>query len=146
MDNAQYSVFEGVFQKHARPLLERLRQDLLAMGFADLTQVELVDHDFCRGLGFSCEANPDRYVEFMLEDGHEYGFEGVGLTMSCSIFGTGQVWAPGNYTDSVSIATTEQLIERLASFPQEDMPARIVREWERVQLVHNPELRQVPAG
>lgn len=131
MNNAEYEVFEVPFREAARPLLEQLRQRLTDAGRGPFTEVDIVDKDVDRGLGFDSVENPEKeFVELMLHDGAESGYEGVGLSMSCSSYALGQVWAPGNYTTDVGATTVEELIDRLKSLDVGAATESILSEWD----------------
>jgi len=136
MTNEEYLPFEVAFQATARPLLEALRQKLTEQGAGPFTEIDVVDKDVSRGLGFDPAGggSPDEFtpfVELMLEDGGEHGYEGVGLVMNCSIYFSGQVWAPFNYTESVGMSTPEQVVERiLQEFDPSEIAISCLKEWE----------------
>lgn len=124
MTNDEYVVFEKPFRELAMPLMERLRQTLIEAGsFGDMDPVDVVDKDISRGLGFQSKDVPDFFVDLMLEDGAEHGYEGVGLIMSASIWSDGVVWSPGNYTEDVSITSDEGLKQR---FDEVDFSALVL--------------------
>lgn len=129
MNDAQYTRFEEPFREVARPLMEKLREVLAEMGKGPFTDVAVVDLDVDRGLGFESEDDPDIFVQLMLVDGDEHGYDGVGLNMTCSIMAGGQVWCPGNYTSSVGSRTVEELVERLASFDPGEVALAISSHW-----------------
>ncbi|MDO9099706.1 MAG: hypothetical protein Q7V53_03030 [Caldisericota bacterium] len=129
MNNDQYTAFETPFRATARPLIERLRELLTEMGHGPFNDVAVVDLDVDRGLGFEAVDDPEQYVQLMLLDGDEYGYEGVALNMTCSIVPGGQVWAPGNFTSSVGMTTVEALLERLATFEPGEAALAISSHW-----------------
>jgi len=133
MNNSQYKAFEAVFEEVARPLLERVRSSLAAHGYDCLSEIVPVDHDVSRGIGFLHTSDDDLYVELMLEDGDAHGFEGVAPLLTCSIFLSGQVWAPYNFTQDVGIVDPAGIAERMESFDPAEVALLIAREWNRVQ-------------
>lgn len=113
MTNEEYERFEAPFRELAMPVLEELRKVLHESGeFGQMTPVAVVDHDVSRGLGFSAEDDPELFVDLMLMDGAEYGYEGVGLMMTASTAGGGVIWSPGNFTDEVNILSPDGLKPR----------------------------------
>lgn len=140
MKNDAYEVFEKPFLEVARSLMEQLRQRLIEMGQGPFTEVDLVDHDASRGLGFLevDQADPQQAfaVELILNDGDELGFQGVGLVLNCSQYPSGQVWAPGNYTPEVGMTDPQEVVERMNTmFDVNSIAQGIVHEWERIMMV-----------
>jgi len=135
MHNDQYSEFEAVFLPLARGKLAELAAELVndvANGFAP---IEVLDQDVQRGLSITewdPAADPS-FIDLILTDGDEYGFEGVGLVLNCSVFASGQVWAPGNYTEDVGTLDKEELARRLLSLPVSQVADQIRQEWARVR-------------
>lgn len=135
MKEAQYREFEAVFQPLARAKLQELVQALQGEVPDGFGPIELLDHDVQRGLivcGQGRQEDPP-YIELVLTDGDEYGFEGVGLVLNCSLFATGQVWAPGNFSKDVGTLDTKELASRLQAMPVAEVADRIRQEWARVQ-------------
>lgn len=133
MTNDEYLVFENPFRELAMPLLEQLRKTLIEAGYGDLDPVEVVDKDISRGLGFQSPTEPDLFVELMLEDGGEHGYEGVGLNMLASIWGDGVVWSPGNYTEDVSITAMDELKRRFDEFDLGAITLLAMQAWDRTR-------------
>lgn len=140
MTNKEYLVFEKPFHKLAYPIMERLKLKLGQLTNETFGDVFETDHDVSRGLAFMVETKdgveidadkPIKQVEMILVDGCESDFEGVGLRMECSIFWSGCVWQPGNYTSDVSITTINELNGRLVNLDRNiDLVALdIVTEW-----------------
>lgn len=73
-------------------------------------------------------------MEIRLTDGDEYGFDGVGLVLECSTYMSGQVWAPGNFTEDVGMTNPDEVEVRLIQFPAEDVANCIKAEWARIAL------------
>lgn len=139
MDNATYSLFEAPFRDAARPLLEQLRDALVARGLGPFAEVLEIDRDNERGLGFNSLEDPDQFVDLMLTDHELQGAEGVGLVLTCSIYGSGQVWAPGNFTDGFSMASVEEVLDRLRNnFGPGEIADRIAQEWARMATTQAP--------
>jgi hypothetical protein len=135
MNDALYGVFETQFRAAAIPLVEQLRQRLTDLGLGPFTPVDIVDRDVERGLGFASVLDPGiEFFDLMLHDGDEYGYEGVSLAGYCSIYGSGQVWAPANYTSAVGIVDASELARRLADMDLQAMASDISAEWSRVRL------------
>ena len=133
MDNDAYTRIETPFREAAKPLMEQLRTALLAQGLGPFTEVEEIDRDIERGLGFSCTDNPDQFVDLMLTDNDTHGAEGVGLILTCSVYGSGQVWAPGNFTEDFAMTSADEVLERLSTqFEPGEIADRVSREWERM--------------
>lgn len=138
MKNDAYEVFEKPFLEVARPLMEQLRQRLLVMGQGPFTEVDLIDHDVSRGLGFQeVDQSSSQHaldLELILNDGDELGYEGVGLVLNCSEYLSGQVWAPGNYTPEVGMTDPQAVVERLSTmFDVNTIAQDVVQEWERIR-------------
>ena len=131
MTDSQYLAFEVAFREAALPRLQALRALLLDNGAADLSEIEGIDHDVSRGLGFVSQGNPHRFVELMLEDGGEHGFEGVSVVMNCSISLSGQIWAPFNFTEEVGISDPSGIEQRMALLEVSSVADAIRAEWDR---------------
>lgn len=132
MENAEYISFETPFREAARPLMQQLRDALTARGLGPFTEIEVVDQDIARGLGFNCSADPEQFVDLMLTDNDTHGDEGVGLILTCSTYASGQVWAPGNYTDEFALTHPDQVVERLSmQFDPAEIADRVASEWAR---------------
>lgn len=136
MRNEEYEDFERPFREAARPILEALREALISKGLGPLSEIEVLDFDIDRGLGFASE-DPDKtghFVHLVLADGEDRGYEGVGLLMTCSIFPNGQIWAPGNYSMQVGAITVDDLIARLGRLANgvQDYAIAVEREWKAV--------------
>lgn len=130
MDNAAYTPFEEAFREAATPLLEQLKEALGQRGFGPFSKIEIIDRDIERGLGFQGISNSDHFVDLMLTDGDVHGFEGVSLMLACSVFGSGCVWAPENYTERVGMTTTTAVTERLHThFDASEIADRVGQEW-----------------
>ncbi len=135
MHNDQYCEFEAVFLPLARGKLAELAAELVndvANGFAP---IEVLDQDVQRGLSIT-EWDPaaePAFIDLILTDGDEYGYEGVGLILNCSVFASGQVWAPGNYTEDVGTLDKDELARRLQSLPVAEVAGHIRQEWARVR-------------
>ncbi|MDZ4130904.1 MAG: hypothetical protein U1E02_43045 [Hydrogenophaga sp.] len=129
MTNDEYLGFEGPFRELAKPLMEQLRKTLSEAGYGEMEPVEVVDKDISRGLGFQSTTQPDLFVELMLEDGGEHGYEGVGLYMIASIWGDGVVWSPGNYTEDVAITSVEELRQRFDEVDVGSIALLSMRAW-----------------
>lgn len=153
MDSERYGVFEFHFREAALPILEELRASLKRRGFSS-SEIEVVDHDVSRGLAF--EVSPatnsaapapmaSRYIELTLEDGDVHGYEGVGLVLSCSIYASGQIWAPGNFTAEVGIESPERIADRFMSFDAESIADAAIREWDAVGAREAAEEQDKPA-
>jgi hypothetical protein len=132
MRNEEYEDFERPFREAARPILEAL----ISKGLGPLSEIEVLDFDIDRGLGFASE-DPDKtglFVHLVLADGEDRGYEGVGLLMTCSIFPNGQIWAPGNYSMQVGAITVDDLIARLGRLANgvQDYAIAVEREWKAV--------------
>ncbi len=139
MDNDAYTQIETPFREAAKPLMAQLRTELLTRGSGPFSEVEEIDRDIERGLGFSCTDNPDQFVDLMLTDNDSHGAEGVGLILTCSVYGSGQVWAPGNFTEDFAMTSAEEVLERLSHhFDSSEIADRISREWERLADAHQP--------
>lgn len=131
MTNDEYVVFEKPFLELARPLMERLRQTLTDAGtYGEMDLVEVVDKDVARGLSFQSKEEPDLFVELMLEDGGEHGYEGVGIHMCASIFADGVIWAPGNFSEDVSITETDELARRFADVDSASLALLASQAWD----------------
>lgn len=134
MNNTQYQPFFDKFTPLAKQNLEQLAA-LMARRFDwKLTPIEPVDHDVERGFGFAVEGEPMLFVELLLKDGDEHGYEGVGLMLSCSDRPAGSVWAPGNNTEDVGTLESEELERRLADFDCSTIAESIQQEWLDVQV------------
>lgn len=133
MNNRQYKVFEAPFLAVARPLMEQLRSALQERGFEALSEIVTVDHDVSRGIGFVDTTDDDLYVELMLEDGDAHGYDGVAPVLNCSVFLSGQVWAPENFTENVGITRPEGIVERFQHFDPYEVAHRVALEWDRVR-------------
>ncbi len=148
MTDQEYVVFEGPFRERAGPILRSLADKLTQAGYGPM-QMILIDLDTDRGMGFEPVNGPaESTVQLMLLDLEAEGLEGVGLRLECSIWGTGVVWAPGNYTEDVSITTVDALLERLDQLDGllPDVCMRISQEWDRVNtLISQDASVQVPA-
>lgn len=136
MNEKQYRTLEEVFEPLARARLSELAIALADEVAAGFTEIGRVDLDHSRGVGFSAadSTNGAHYVELILTDGDEYGFEGVGLILNCSTFASGQVWAPGNFTEGVGTSDPCELARRLQEMPVADVAGRIRCEWARLSL------------
>lgn len=136
MQEAQYREFEAVFEPLARARLNELSVALAMETRNGFGPIEVLDLDHSRGLCFAeIDAGGEpAYVELILSDGDEYGFEGVGLILNCSIFASGQVWAPGNFTEDVGTLDKDELARRLQAMPVADVAERIRCEWARIRL------------
>lgn len=133
MDNDAYTRIETPFREAARPLLNELRASLISRGFGPLTEVHEIDRDIERGLGFECADNPDQFVDLMLTDNDAHGDVGVGLILTCSIYASGQAWAPGNFTDDFAMTTEEEVTSRLLrQFDAGEICERVAGEWARM--------------
>lgn len=132
MKNEQYLTYESKFTEPARKLLESLREQLVSSGLGPFSLIEQTDHDIDRGLEFHLESDPTFSVELRLTDGSEYGFEGVGLMLDCSAYLSGQVWAPGNFTESVGIQDPNEIEVRLSQCPVDGVVECIKAEWVRI--------------
>lgn len=133
MTDEEYLVYEGPFREAARPLLEKIKARLVEMGYGPFSEIEVVDHDIERGLEIRDESNNNgefAFVELKLLDGDEPGFQGVGLVMECSIYASGIVWAPGNWTPDVGVTEVDALVQRIESCPVDDVCNSIAHEWE----------------
>lgn len=143
MNNDAYEVLEKPFLEVARPLMEQLRQRLIAMGQGPFTEVDVVDHDVSRGLGFQeVDQSSSQHpldVELILNDGDELGYEGVGLVLTCSEYLSGQIWAPGNFTPEVGMTDPQAVVERMSTlFDVNAIAQGIVQEWERMRSEDQP--------
>jgi len=136
MRNEEYEVFERPFREAARPILEALRASLISKGLGPLSQIEILDFDIDRGLGFGSE-DPDKaghFVHLVLADGEDRGYDGVGLLMTCSTYLSGQIWAPGNYSHQVGTTSEAELLARLGRLADglSDYAITVEREWKAV--------------
>lgn len=130
MTNDEYLPFEEAFLLAAHPRLVALRAALVDAGIADLVELEVVDHDVSRGLGFQSASKPNEFfVELMLEDGSEHGFDGVSLVLNCSTMASGQIWAPLNYTSDVGMTDPSEIEGRLEFFDAASLCDAILAEW-----------------
>lgn len=136
MNDLQYREYESVFEPLAREKLLQLAQALAGDVPGGFGPVETVDMDNERGLGLTqTDATGDPlWINLMLTDGDEYGFEGVGLVLTCSVYASGQVWAPANYTPAVGTLDKVELARRVAEMPVADVAERIRQEWSRLSL------------
>ena len=134
MNNTQYQPFFDTFSPLAMQNLEQLAAVLAQRFDWKLTPIELVDHDAERGFGFAVVDDPSLYVELLLTDGDDRGFEGLGLLLSCSDRPAGTVWAPGNYTEDVGTLDHEELAQRLNDFDVSSICEAIQQEWVDVQV------------
>ncbi len=139
MTNDEYLPFEAAFRLAATPRLEILREHLAQAFGKTMGPIEIVDHDVSRGLGFQALDDGECFVELMLEDGAEHGFEGVGLNMTCSTLDSGVVWCPGIYTENVGITDPAE-IERifLDAFNARGISSAIATQWSRVMFLQRP--------
>lgn len=113
MNDATYAPLYAAFAEPAKNHLVAL-SDLIRKRFGrELTDVKEIDHDSEKGFCFGAEDSPDLFVELILTDGDERGFEGVGLLLTCTPLGDGVVWSPFNYSESVGTQTAEGVVERL---------------------------------
>lgn len=129
MTNDEYLVFERVFRPAATRLLETIRAQLIARGEGPFSDIEVTDHDIDRGLEFRLSSDGGVFVELRLVDGDTYDYEGVGLVLDCSVFASGVVWAPGNYTESVGMTDPAEVVLRIESCRVDDVVEAIASEW-----------------
>jgi hypothetical protein len=134
MNNAQYQPYFDTFAPLAKQKLDQLGQLLVSRFGWELTPIEPVDHDVERGFGFAVVDDPLLFVELLLKDGDEHGYEGVSLMLSCSDRPAGSVWAPGNYTPSVGTLDSGELVRRLSDFDGSSICEAIHQEWVDVQV------------
>lgn len=134
MNPEQYKPFFDAFEPAAKNKLTELAGILSRQYGRVVTDVELIDHDVDQGFGFMVNNNRQLFVELMLTDGDEYGFEGVGLILTCSVMGTGQVWAPDNYTPLVGTTDHQVICDRLAAMDVKQVACSIQDEWISVEV------------
>jgi hypothetical protein len=155
MNSAQYQPYWKAFECEARPVLERLCLEIMrSHPKMWLSAIDVVDHDVERGLGFrvvwpgsSEAALADGYVEFMLADGDESGFDGVGVRLECSPMLSGVVYQPYNYTDQVGTRCLEELRRRIQALPISAVAQRVLCEWREFGMaIQTPATRERPAG
>ncbi|WP_371436344.1 hypothetical protein [Polaromonas sp.] len=113
MDNATYDPLFAAFAVPARERLTELAGLLTARFGHEFTPVEEVDHDIERGMCFARKEDPTLFVELMLTDGDERGFEGAGLLMTCSTRLSGLVWVPFNFSEKVGTNDPVEIKRRL---------------------------------
>lgn len=151
MNSAQYQPFWKAFESEARPVLERLCLEITRCHPKMwLSAIEVVDHDVERGLGFrviwpGSNETPlaDGYVEFMLADGDECGFDGVGVRLECSPMLSGVVYQPYNYTDQVGSRCLEELRRRVQALPISVVAQRVLCEWREFGMaIQTPAVRE----
>ena len=147
MTDQQYVVFERPFRERAGPILRSLADKLTEAGYGPMQMID-IDLDTDRGMGFEPVNGPaESTVQLMLLDLEAEGLEGVGLRLECSIWSSGVVWAPGNYTKDVGVTTVEALMERIEELDRllPDVCLQISQEWDRVNTFCSPEAsKQVP--
>lgn len=140
MDADQYSIFFQSFSQAATPIMQALRSRLMQMGLelGTFSEVEEMDHDIHRGLGFGIEGDFEEsgevpFVELLLTDGEDDREEGqpplVGLKLECSILASGVVWCPGAFTSDAWVSTSEEIDDLLSEFDIDEVAERIKDHW-----------------
>ena len=84
MNDARYSVFYKAFAAHANVQLAAVAELIKNRFGRELTEIRELDFDTEKGFGFGVEGEPELFVELILTDGEERGFDGVGLRLTCS--------------------------------------------------------------
>lgn len=139
MTNEEYLLFEKPFKARAQPIMDSLASLLTDAGYGQMMRFDVVRDDE-QGIGFMPVIAPEGCddagldVQLLLVNLEEEGVPGVGLRMECSMYDTGVVWAPGNYTPYVSILRVEEMERRLDMLADmlPDVVQRITMEWDRV--------------
>lgn len=141
MKEQSYAAFEAPFRELAAPLLEKIREKLIAKGYGPFTKIEGTDHDVDRGMEFRLERDPCLFVEARLIDGDWAGLPGVGVSIDCSIFAAGTIiWGEQGLKDP------QEVVKEIEACPVDEVVQRITEEWARVEEDNRREQASIPAG
>lgn len=139
MNNKQYIRFELPFLPPATAKLQAIKQILHDVYRIETTPVDTVDHDGERGLGMGLvsqgEGAHEAFIEMMLADGDDRGYDGCGVLLSCSPRGSGLVYAPYSWTDQVGTTDPQEIARRVQDLDVVSVSNAIVREWTDLGLI-----------
>lgn len=139
MNNQQYIRFELAFLPPATAKLRAIKQILHDVFRVETTPVDTVDHDDERGLGMGlvsqCEGAHEAFIEMMLTDGGERGYDGCGVLLSCSPRSSGLVYAPYSWTEAVGTTDPQEIVRRVQDLDVVSVSDAIVREWTDLGLI-----------
>lgn len=131
---SEYDQLEAAFLPVARKKLQAIRDGLLTQYGTRTTEIDVIDHDDERGLGFAMEGDDTSAVEFILADGESRKFEGVNVTLA--IEGFGYIYAPNNFTDEIGTKSAEEVVRRTEGLDVQSCVDKIWNRWTEVRLRH----------